>query len=70
MITWSICEEGLLERRLTPLHQVLGHALELTPRELDVHVERTVGRGGDERQVDGGLHDLAEFDLRLLGRFL
>jgi hypothetical protein len=33
-------------------------------------VERTFGGRGDEREIDRGLGDLAELDLRLLGGLL
>ncbi len=55
-----------LERLPAALHQVLGHALELAPRELHLQVQRTVGARRDERQVDRRLADLGQFDLRLL----
>ena len=62
--------EGLLERDAATLHQVGGHLLELGARQRLVEVQRAVGRGRDERQVDLGLLDLAEVDLGLLGGFL
>ena len=42
----------------------------LARRQRLVEVQRAVGRGGDERQVDLGLLDLAELDLGLLGGLL
>ena len=62
--------DGLLERAPAALEQVGGEVLELGPGELLVEVERAVGRGGDERQVDLRLLHLAELDLGLLGRLL
>ena len=62
--------DGLLERDLAPVEQVLGQLLELGPGELLVEVERALLGGGDERQVDLGRLDLAELDLGLLGRLL
>ena len=76
-ITWSIsplvspasliaCSNGLL----AALEQVGGQLLELGPGELLVEVQRAVGGGGDERQVDLGLLHLRQLDLGLLGRLL
>ena len=62
--------ERLLERDAAALHQVGGHLLELGARQRLVEVQRAVGGGRDERQVDLGRLDLAEVDLGLLGRFL
>ena len=62
--------DRLLERDPATLDQVGGHLLELRARQRLVEVERAVGRGGDERQVDLGLLHLAELDLGLLGGFL
>ena len=62
--------DGLLERDLAALEQVGGQLLELGPGELLVEVQRAVGGGGDERQVDLGLLDLRQLDLGLLGRLL
>ena len=62
--------DRLLERRLAPLDQVLGHPLELGARELHLQVQRAVGRRRDERQVDRRLGDLRQLDLGLLGGFL
>ena len=42
----------------------------LARRERLVEVQRAVGGGGDERQVDLGLLHLAELDLGLLGGLL
>ena len=52
------------------LEQVGGQLLELGPGELLVEVQRALGGGGDERQVDLGLLHLRQLDLGLLGRFL
>ena len=52
------------------LDQVGGELVELRPRELQVEVLGALGRRGDERQVDLGLLDRGELDLRLLGRLL
>ena len=60
------CSNG----RLAALEQVGGELLELGPGERLVEVERAVGGGGDERQVDLGLLHLRQLDLGLLGRFL
>ena len=76
-ITWSIwslvrpasliaCSNG----HAAALEEVGGEVLELGPGELLVEVERALGRGGDERQVDLRLLHLAELDLGLLGRLL
>src|SRR3546814_5542869 len=42
----------------------------LGPGQLDVEMLRTAGVGGDEGQVDFGLHRAGQLDLRLLGGFL
>ena len=42
----------------------------LARRQGEVEVERTVAGGGDERQVDRGLLQRRQLDLRLLRRFL
>ena len=62
--------ERLLERHPAALDQVGGHLLELGPGERLVEVQRALGRGRDERQVDLGLLHLAELDLGLLRGFL
>ena len=62
--------DGLLEGQLAALEQVGRHLLELGPGERLVEVERAVGGGGDERQVDLRLLHLRQLDLGLLGRFL
>ena len=62
--------ERLLERDAAALDEVGRHLLELGPAERLVEVQRAVGRGRDERQVDLRLLDLAELDLGLLGGLL
>ena len=62
--------EGLLERDAAALDEVGRHLLELGPAERLVEVQRPVGGGRDERQVDLRLLDLAELDLGLLGGLL
>ena len=62
--------ERLLERDPAALDEVGGHLLELRPGQRLVEVQRAVGRGGDEREVDLGLLHLAELDLGLLGGLL
>ena len=62
--------ERLLERGATTLDEVSGHLLELRAAERLVEVQRAVGGGGDERQVDLRLLHLAELDLGLLGGLL
>ena len=62
--------ERLLERDAAALDEVGRHLLELGAAERLVEVQRTVGRGRDERQVDLRLLDLAELDLGLLGGLL
>ena len=62
--------QRLLERDAAALDEVGGHLLELRAAERLVEVQRAVGRGGDERQVDLRLLHLAELDLRLLGGLL
>ena len=76
-MTWWSCAlvdagvlDRLLERDAAALDEVGRHLLELRPGERLVEVQRTVGGGGDERQVDLGLLDLAELDLGLLGGLL
>ena len=62
--------ERLLERDAAALDEVGGHLLELGAGQRLVEVQRAVGGGGDERQVDLRLLHLAELDLGLLGGFL
>ena len=62
--------DRLLERAAARLEQVARHLLEPCPRERELEVQRTVARRGDERQVDRGLLQGRQLDLRLLGRFL
>ncbi len=62
--------DRLLERPAARLEQIARELLELRPGEREVEVERTVARRGDERQVDRGLLQRRELDLRLLRRFL
>ena len=62
--------ERLLERDAAALDEVGRHLLELGAAERLVEVQRAVGRGRDERQVDLRLLDLAELDLGLLGGLL
>ena len=62
--------QRLLERDAAALDEVGRHLLELGPAERLVEVQRAVGRGRDERQVDLRLLDLAELDLGLLGGLL
>ena len=62
--------ERLLERDAAALDEVGRHLLELGAAQRLVEVQRAVGRGGDERQVDLRLLDLAELDLGLLGGLL
>ena len=62
--------DGLLERAPAALEQVGGELLELGPGELLVEVQRALGGGGDERQVDLRLLHLRQLDLGLLGRLL
>src|SRR5207247_2879175 len=59
-----------LERLLASLDEVLGHPLELRTGELLLEVERTLRCRGDEREVDRGLGDLTELDLRFLRSLL
>ncbi len=60
----------LPDRRHRALQQVVDELLELRARQLHLQVLRPVLIGGDERQVDVGLHHGGELDLRLLRRFL
>ena len=55
---------------LAALDEVGRHLLELGAAERLVEVQRALGRGRDERQVDLRLLHLRELDLGLLGRFL
>ena len=52
------------------LDQILDQRLQLGAGQLDVQVLRPGRVGGDERQVDLGLHRRGQLDLGLLGRFL
>ena len=64
----------VLERQLArldgALDELLDQRLELGAGELDREVLGAGGVGGDERQVDLGLHRARELDLGLLGAFL
>ena len=62
--------QRLLERHPATLDQVGRHLLELGARQRLVEVQRALRGGGDERQVDLRLLDLAELDLGLLGGLL
>ena len=62
--------DRLLERAAARLEQILRHLLEACPRERELEVQRTLARRGDEREVDRGLLQRGELDLRLLRRFL
>ena len=62
--------QRLLERDPAALDQVGRHLLELGAGQRLVEVQRAVGGGGDERQVDLRLLHLAELDLGLLGGLL
>ena len=62
--------ERLLERDPAALDEVGRHLLELGAGERLVEVQRAVGVGGDERQVDLRRLHLAELDLGLLGGLL
>ena len=59
--------ERLLGRADRPLQQILDERLELGARQLHRQVLRPARVGGDERQVDLGLHHRRELHLRLLG---
>ncbi len=61
---------GRFERSTATLDEAGRHLLELGSGEGHVKVLGTLARGGDERQVDLRLLNLAEFDLRLFGGFL
>src|SRR6185437_5818398 len=65
-------DAGVFERLLAggdrALQDVFHHALELGAGELLEQVLGPGGIGGDERQVDLGLHGGGELHLRLLGR--
>ena len=60
--------DDLVEGRLGALEQVLGHLLELGPRELDVDVDGAVLADAEVLERDRGLLGGAEFLLGLLGR--
>ena len=60
--------ERLLGRADRPLQQIVHELLELRARELHLQVLRTRLVGGDERQVDVGLHHGGELHLGLLCR--
>ena len=62
--------DRLLERAAARLEEVGGELLELRAGEREVEVERAVAGRGDERQVDRGLLQRGELDLRLLRRLL
>ena len=74
MVEVALVDAGVLERLLerdpAALDEVGGHLLELGAAERLVEVQRAVGSGGDERQVDLRLLHLAELDLGLLGSLL
>src|ERR1035437_5303941 len=62
--------DGLVERSLARLDQILGQLVEGSPGEFHVEVLGPFGGGGDERQVDLGLLEGGQFDLGLLGCLL
>ena len=62
--------DRLLERSAARLEQVTRHLLEARSCERHLQVQRTLARRGDERQVDRGLLQVRELDLRLLRGFL
>ena len=74
MLELALAEAGvlqrLLERHAATLDQVGRHLLELGAGQRLVEVQRALGGGGDERQVDLRLLHLAELDLGLLGGLL
>ena len=74
LVDLALDEPGILQRgfhrRTGPLDQRIDQLLELGAGQRDVEVLRTAGVGRDERQVDLGLLQCGELDLRLLGRFL
>ena len=62
--------DRLLHRSAGRLDQILGHLVELGAGQGALHVQRPLGGGGDERQVDVGRGHLGELDLGLLGGLL
>ena len=74
VVQFTLADAGvlqrLLERDAAALDEVGRHVLELGAAQRLVEVQRALGRGGDERQVDLRLLHLAELDLGLLGGFL
>ncbi len=62
--------QGVDDRLAASLDERTDELLQLASRDGDLEMLGTVLIGGDEGQIDGGLHRAGEFDLGLFGGFL